>query len=255
MSLRDAPQAARRAADRIGLLPAVRQARQELQRSFGSADVRQSWRDNQNLALLLCFALPADANCLTIGSDVGGILETITHYCPQGRHVTYQPVKEMADVIVAAYPGIDVRRVAAGDHAGTATYRMVPTGSARAPMRRTTDPDAPGAVDVQVPLARLDDVWPEGYRADFVKVDVEGAELEILAGAAGMLAEHRPITVFDHGRGGPRYYDSDPHALHALLAGQLGFRIFDLDGRGPYTASELAAAYQAKRPFNFVART
>jgi FkbM family methyltransferase len=217
--------------------------------------MRQAERDNQNLALLVAFALPVDANCLTIGSDVGGVLETITHYCPRGLHVTYQPVAEMADAIVARYPEIVVQRVAASDRTGTATFRMIRTGSQRAPLRRTTSVDAAGALDVEVPLAPLDQVLPEGYRPDFVKVDVEGAELEILTGAAGMLAEHRPITVFDHGRGGPRHYDSDPAALHALLVDQLGFRIFDLDGRGPYSARELTGAYEAKRPFNFVART
>lgn len=52
-----------------------------------------------------------------------------------------------------------------------------------------------GGSNLSVPVARLDDVWhQEGFldRVDFVKIDVEGHEGEVLAGAQHLLMERRP---------------------------------------------------------------
>lgn len=45
--------------------------------------------------------------------------------------------------------------------------------------------------DVAVPVARLDDLSVTGP-VSFIKIDVEGMELDVLAGAEELIAEHRP---------------------------------------------------------------
>jgi hypothetical protein len=48
-----------------------------------------------------------------------------------------------------------------------------------------------------VPIARLDDLVGEQH-VDFLKIDVEGWELEVLAGAAGVLSRRPKVLVELH---------------------------------------------------------
>jgi hypothetical protein len=51
-----------------------------------------------------------------------------------------------------------------------------------------------------VPVARLDSVWAarsSSSTPSFVKIDVEGAEALVLAGAARLLDAHHPIVLME----------------------------------------------------------
>ena len=51
-----------------------------------------------------------------------------------------------------------------------------------------------GANKEAVELARIDDLFET---ADFIKIDVEGAELDVLLGGERLLTEHRPILLLE----------------------------------------------------------
>jgi hypothetical protein len=67
-----------------------------------------------------------------------------------------------------------------------------------------------------------------------IKIDVEGAEVNVMRGAAATLERHRPHVVFEHGVGGADLYGSASGELFDLLDGA-GLRVFDLEGNGPFT--------------------
>jgi hypothetical protein len=105
----------------------------------------------------------------------------------------------------------------------------------------------PEAIDIEtitVTAQRLDDALPDGYLPTLLKIDVEGAEADLFAGAPETLAK-LPVVAFEH----------DPAAVptsgqvHDTLTGA-GLRIFDMDGQGPYTRGRFEGA--AGR-FNWVA--
>ena len=73
------------------------------------------------------------------------------------------------------------RATALSDHAGTLSF------AAEGQLSSASASD--GAVNV--PCGRLDDLLA-GVAPTFLKLDIEGAELEALKGAAGILAQHRP---------------------------------------------------------------
>ena len=62
---------------------------------------------------------------------------------------------------------------------------------------------------VKVPMLALDSL--DLPRIDFVKIDVEGMEMEVLQGASGLLAQHRPLLLIEH-------IKTDAEALDAFLA-------------------------------------
>ncbi len=82
---------------------------------------------------------------------------------------------------------------------------------------------------------------------------MEGAEQQVLQGALGTLTRHRPIVIFEHGSGSAEAYGTSPRDIHALLWEQLRYRIFDLDGNGPYTLEQFERCFYAAERINFVA--
>jgi hypothetical protein len=106
---------------------------------------------------------------------------------------------------------------------------------------------------ITVETDRLDDVLPEGYVPDLIKIDVEGAELLVLEGGARTLAETHPLLLFEHQLETAQHYDAQTATLWDLLD-ELGYRIFDMDGRGPYTRPGLVDSVASARRWNFLAR-
>jgi hypothetical protein len=85
---------------------------------------------------------------------------------------------------------VRVRPVAAGAESATAPLIIHPNAAiARSPK--------PGQRVVPVPVRRLDDEIDE-KRVDFIKIDVEGFELEVLKGAQRILAGHPRLALEVH---------------------------------------------------------
>src|SRR5262249_26220258 len=51
-----------------------------------------------------------------------------------------------------------------------------------------------------------------------IKIDVEGAELQVLAGSIKTLSRDKPIIVFEHGLGAAEYYNTRPEQVFELLS-------------------------------------
>jgi Methyltransferase FkbM domain len=86
----------------------------------------------------------------------------------------------------------------------------------------------------------------------FIKVDVEGAELQVFRGAADTLARHKPTVFFEHGEGAADRYGTSSAQIHDLLVGEAGLRIFDERGHGPYSRDQFEAVF-TEPVWNFVA--
>ena len=212
-------------------------------------------RDKGQLAMLLAFALPADANCVDVGAANGEILRHIARVAPRGRHIAYEPVAEFHSELAASFPQVDVRDVALSDSNGETTFTYVKDRPWVSGFRARVDQNGGRERQtIRVRTARLDDDLPAGYVPDFIKVDVEGAEESVFRGALGTITRHRPIVAFQHGRGTAEAYGTRPSDIFRLLTGDAGLRIFDMDAAGPYTSAEFQAAFDSNSHFHFVAR-
>jgi FkbM family methyltransferase len=90
---------------------------------------------------------------------------------------------------------VRVQNVAVSDHVGREAYAVQPDGTTSS-LARWAEVVTGGTVEVET--TTLDDYARTNAmpRVDAVKIDVEGAEASVLAGAAGLLEHSRPGLVF-----------------------------------------------------------
>ncbi|NJK61124.1 MAG: FkbM family methyltransferase, partial [Oscillatoriales cyanobacterium SM2_1_8] len=71
--------------------------------------------------------------------------------------------------------------------------------------------------EITVPVVRLDDAIPATVKIAWIKIDVEGGEQQVLAGATGLLKRDRPYVVFEHGLGAADCYGTTPETIWDLF--------------------------------------
>lgn len=215
---------------------------------------RRDQLDMNNLRLLMRFWLERDANCIDIGANVGEVLQDIVEIAPNGAHHAFEPLPEHVAALREHFPRVDVHELALSDTAGQASFTHVtsPEASGYSGFREQWYPVPLDTQRITVQTARLDDVLPADYRPDFIKVDVEGAEREVIRGGLQTLRRHRPIIVFEHFQGGADSYGYGPEEMHALLVGEANMRIYDIDGMGPYTPTRMREVFDSRRLWTWV---
>lgn len=243
------PPAAKALAQRLGVEPQARAAWALVQ----PAAVRQDRRDMRDLRHLLAMLLARDTSCIDIGAHRGDVLRDVVRLAPDGRHIAYEPLPDLARELQAAFPTVDVRHAALSDRAGRREFVRVVDNPGWSGFRARPAPGSGATERLEVEVQRLDDAIPADLRPGFVKIDVEGAEREVLAGAMGVLREHQPVVAFEHGLGSADYYGTAPDDVWELLCERAGLRIFGLDGEGPYSRPGFREAFAAGRRVNFVA--
>lgn len=73
-----------------------------------------------------------------------------------------------------------------------------------------------------IPITTLDD---EVAHADFIKIDVEGMELEVLRGGTQLIKRARPVVLFEVNLSQLRAHGTSPRALEKFFAGH-GYRLY-----------------------------
>lgn len=157
---------------------------------------------------------------------------------PAGRVVAFEPGRETARLLEANVAHLDnvvIERAAVHAHGGSleltdfgpaASALNTVTGQARVPR------DERGRLRGRrywVPTVSLDDYSAEhDLRPDFVKLDAEGAELDILEGAQRLLRTVAPVLIVETGD----YQDmvAPSTALSIDLLESLGYVAYDYDG-------------------------
>jgi hypothetical protein len=97
-------------------------------------------------------------------------------------------------------------------------------------------PASAEVTEIQVRVDTLDRVLPPDLRIDFIKIDVEGAQLQVLKGAKRTITKCRPFIVFEHGMSAEKSYGIRSDEVFDFLTGTCGLRISllaDWVGRKP----------------------
>lgn len=213
---------------------------------------RRGARDDENLRVLMAAVVGPHSCAVDIGANRGDFTARMCELAPQAHHVALEPLPELAAKVAARCPAATVHEVAVTDKSGTATFTRA-VGREGYSSLDGEQPEGAPIEEITVQVAPLDSLLEPGYSPDFVKIDVEGAELQVFRGARRTLREHHPIVWFEHGRdfGGLRQTHSSE--IWDLLTG-LGYRIFSADGDGPIDRRSFVGTPGDARMWNWIAR-
>jgi FkbM family methyltransferase len=205
----------------------------------------QLLREEIAIGALLAGILRSDTAFVDVGTNRGQVLGAAVRLAPAGRHVAFEPIPALAEEVARSFPGVDCRRLALGASPGVAEFCHFTSLDGWSGLRRSPEiSDERGRPEfIEVQVSTLDDELRE-HRPGVIKIDVEGAELEVLRGGRAVLAAAKPIVLFEHVAAAARLYGSQSGALWDLFA-ELGYRIFAVTGEGPLARSafcESAAA-------------
>jgi FkbM family methyltransferase len=190
---------------------------------------------------VLAAVLRDDATYVDVGTNRGQLLRVALRAAPAGRHVAFEPIPELAAELRREFPLLDSRQLALSAQPGTAEFCHFRTMDGWSGLRRSLEvSDERGAPEyIEVRVSTLDVELAE-LQPRVIKIDVEGAELEVVRGGREVLARARPFVIFEHVPSASALYGSPPGAVWDELRA-LGYEIFAITGEGPFERDEFTA--------------
>jgi FkbM family methyltransferase len=160
-----------------------------------------------------------------IGANVGFFsLLAARRVGPQGRVYAFEPVARNAAAIersarLNGFEALEVFAKAAGAASGIAELNLARHIGGAVLASVGVPPDRRGSVSVEV--VAIDDLIREGSlrSPSLVKIDVEGAELEVIRGMKATLQAHRPVVICELDDATEAGLERKIDELLALLAG------------------------------------
>jgi FkbM family methyltransferase len=137
------------------------------------------------------------AVAVDVGANIGLFTLTLARFVgPGGRVHAVEPepanARALARAIQAAgYRQVRLHRVAAADRAGRTVLHL--SGCNRGDHR--TILKAGTRDTIEVPAVRLDDLLIDEPQVDFIKIDVQGAEVAVIQGLEGTLRDHPEVRL------------------------------------------------------------
>jgi FkbM family methyltransferase len=203
--------------------------------------VRQAEHEAIGISAALIAHLRGDGTYVDVGSNRGQVLAEAVRIAPAAKHVAFEPIPALAAEIAAAFPTVQCREKALGAAPGRAEFCHFKNLDGWSGLRRnpeiSDERGQPEYIDVEVSTL---DIEMEGLDPTVVKIDVEGAELEVLRGARGVLKRARPLLILEHVPETAVLYGSSSSELWVLLA-ESSYEIFAATGEGPVTSTMLPA--------------
>ena len=204
--------------------------------------------------------LKPDSNCIDIGCHKGEILDEILKRSPKGEHLAFEPIpffyKQLTEKFVN--DKVKVYDIALSNTTGKTTFNYVVDAPAYSGIKeRDYKIKKPKIEKLNVSLEKLDNVLPETYKVDFIKLDVEGAEFDVLKGAEQTLKKSSPIIIFEFGLGASDHYNVVPSDFFQYLVTNCNYNIFLLDDflkeKSSVSEEQFVKIYENKSEYYFIA--
>lgn len=201
-----------------------------------------------------------ESNCIDVGCHKGEILDLILVESPKGQHFAFEPIPFFYHRLKEKYSGnVRIFPFALSEKSGKTSFNFVKNAPAYSGIKeRKYQTENPDIEKIDVELKPLDEVIPSNIKIDFIKIDVEGGEFDVLRGAKRILIDDKPILLFESGLGASEYYGTTPDSLFDFLE-EFGYSLFIMKdfvkNASPLTASAFKTIYETNAEYYFVAES
>jgi FkbM family methyltransferase len=148
-----------------------------------------------------------DSVCLDVGANIGLYSLGLSSLAPKGKIYAFEPSPSayghlQSNLRTNGAANVDACQLAVSDTTGTVHFHdfsFFSAGSFSSDEGSLLSSESYGSQSFEAATTTIDEFVADRQldRVDFIKVDVEGAELSVLAGAEKTLATYRPATVLE----------------------------------------------------------
>lgn len=222
-------------------------------------DLTRNMRYDRLSERILKTHLTPASNCIDVGSHKGEFLVQFLKYAPQGTHFAFEPIPDLFQQLEESFGGkARIFPYALAAAQGESSFQYVVNAPAYSGLKqRRYDIKSPEIKEIKVALHRLDDILPSYLQIDFVKIDVEGAEMGVLKGGLHTIAKWKPLVLFEFGKGASDYYGTQPAELYDLLTREAGLQVFSLahylHKKPAYSRADFIQCYENICEYYFIA--
>lgn len=209
---------------------------------------------------LLKAILKPDDNCIDIGAHDGDFLRHFMHIAPEGKHYAFEPIPTYYNVLkkkLADNKKVTVHPFALSNENGQAKYHFVKNAPAYSGLKkRDYDISSPDIEMIEVETRTLDSVLPKDHQYRVMKIDVEGAELQVLQGATEILQRNNLLILFEFGKGAANHYGVTPKMMYDFFL-ENGYHIYRIEDyakiRLPLNLENFNRLYEYEECYFYVA--
>jgi FkbM family methyltransferase len=182
---------------------------------------------------MICRLVPNGAHVLDIGANVGWYSILLGKRSPSNQIWAFEPIPKThayleKNLSLNSIKNVKAHRLGFSDKEADLKFYYYAGGSGNASSAKLAEGEALEEIACHVqPL----DAFMQGkdFSIDFIKCDVEGAELMVFKGARQTLEKHQPIVFSEMLRKWSAKFSYHPNEIIALFSG-LGYRCFTAEG-------------------------
>ncbi len=163
-----------------------------------------------------------------VGANLGFHTQVLSGY---SRVIAFEPIPDHAARLRSQFadrPNVEIREIALGRTAGKQSFHHFPVGHGMSGLRQRSD-QTEAAQLIRVRVDTMDSQLAGLERLDYVKIDIEGGEIDCLLGGRETIMRHRPFISVEYGRPGYTPYGNQADTLF-VTAQSLDYVISDLFG-------------------------
>lgn len=144
------------------------------------------------------------------GLHTGALLEAVGGH---GRVAAFEPLPYFCGIVKDKFSNIkniEIYNMALSNFDGEANFIVAKGTPEESGLRKKLKyiyPEKADLEEVRVDVGRLDTVLSGWSRLDYMKIDIEGAELDCLDGCVDLLSRFRPVISFECGYSGYGQYE------------------------------------------------
>jgi FkbM family methyltransferase len=207
---------------------------------------------------ILRIVLEKDSSFIDVGCHRGGFLIEANKFAPSGSHIGFEPIPDIYNKVVEALGGVnDIRPMGISNERGETTFNYVKSNPLYSGIKKRNYPGKESVEELTIKVDTLDHQLFQSSRVDLIKIDVEGAELNVLKGGINTITKFNPVIVFEYELGASNVYGVTPAEMWSFFD-KVKYSVYTLknfiDNPLPLSFAQFTEIYNSKDEHFFVAR-